>query len=111
MLKVPGTFSQAIAWASENLDKAITVEDWAQQASMSRRTFDRKFRASFSLSPKEWLIQQRIERAKGLLETESLPIEQLANQAGFDNAVTMRHHFRRLVGVSPQKYRAQFGQN
>ncbi|KFI11714.1 helix-turn-helix domain-containing protein [Vibrio coralliilyticus] len=111
MLKVPSTFSQAIAWASANLDKAITVEDWAQQASMSRRTFDRKFRTSFSLSPKEWLIQQRIERAKGLLETESLPIEQLANQAGFDNAVTMRHHFRRLVGVSPQKYRAQFGQN
>lgn len=108
LLKVPSSFSQAVEWASLNIDKTITVDEWSRQANMSRRTFDRKFRSSFSLSPKEWLIQQRVERAKGLLETEKLSIEQLATSAGFENATTMRHHFRRLVGISPRKYRESF---
>ncbi|KJY82104.1 transcriptional regulator [Vibrio galatheae] len=110
ILEVPNNFSSALDWACSNLDKSISVDLLAQKASMSRRTFDRKFRASFNLSAKEWLIQQRIERAKGLLEVESHSIERLASMAGFENATTLRHHFRRLVGVSPQQYRKQFGE-
>lgn len=108
MLEIPNQFSAAIDWANSQLDKSITVDTLADKANMSRRTFDRKFRASFNLSPKEWLTQQRIERAKGLLEGEAHSIERLANMSGFENATTLRHHFRRLVGVSPQQYRAQF---
>lgn len=108
MLEVPNQFSAAIDWANSQLDRSITVDTLAAKANMSRRTFDRKFRASFNLSPKEWLTQQRIERAKGLLEVEAHSIERLANMAGFESATTLRHHFRRLVGVSPQQYRAQF---
>lgn len=92
----------------QTIDQAINIETMAAKANMSRRTFDRKFRASFNLSPKAWLIQQRIERAKGLLETESVNMETLAQLAGFDNATTLRHHFRRLIGVSPKQYRQQF---
>ncbi|MFM2587340.1 helix-turn-helix domain-containing protein [Vibrio sp. TBV020] len=108
ILAVPNQFSNALDWANQHLDKSITVDTLANRANMSRRTFDRKFRASFDLSPKEWLIQQRIERAKGLLEAEPYSIERLANMSGFDNATTMRHHFRRLVGISPNQYRQQF---
>jgi len=109
MLEVPNHFASALDWANGHLDKSISVDLLAEKASMSRRTFDRKFRASFNLSPKEWLIQQRIERAKGLLETKPHSIERLANMAGFESATTLRHHFRRLVGVSPLQYRKQFG--
>ncbi|WP_070964014.1 helix-turn-helix domain-containing protein [Vibrio sonorensis] len=108
MLCVPNQFSYAVEWAQENLDKAIAIDTLAQKANMSRRTFDRKFRASFDLSPKDWLIRQRINRAKGLLESKNLSMDQLAERSGFDNAVTMRHHFRRLVGVSPTQYQTQF---
>lgn len=108
ILEVPNQFSAAIDWANSNITETINVDHLASKANMSRRTFDRKFRSSFNLSPKEWLTQQRIERAKGLLETQALSVEQLANMAGFDNAVTLRHHFRRLVGISPKQYQAQF---
>ncbi|EEX94637.1 transcriptional regulator [Vibrio orientalis CIP 102891 = ATCC 33934] len=108
ILEIPNQFSDALDWANQNLDKSISVDALANKANMSRRTFDRKFRASFDLSPKEWLIQQRVERAKGLLENNSTSIERLANQAGFENATTMRHHFRRLIGISPHQYRNQF---
>ncbi|EGU46287.1 transcriptional regulator [Vibrio ichthyoenteri ATCC 700023] len=108
MLQVPNQFSESLQWAKANLKQAISIDLLAQKANMSRRTFDRKFRASMDLTPQEWLIIQRTELAKGLLESEDSNIEQLAVQAGFNNAESMRHHFRRVVGVSPRQYRAQF---
>ncbi|WP_295891918.1 helix-turn-helix domain-containing protein [uncultured Vibrio sp.] len=108
ILEVPNQFSHAIEWAIDNIAGTITIDDLAIKANMSRRTFDRKFRASFNLSPKEWLINQRVERAKGLLESSTLSIEQLSQEAGFDTAMTMRHHFRQIVGVAPKVYRQQF---
>ncbi|WP_371991944.1 helix-turn-helix domain-containing protein [Vibrio amylolyticus] len=108
ILEVPNQFSHAIEWAIDNISGTINIDDLAVKANMSRRTFDRKFRASFNLSPKEWLINQRVERAKGLLESSTMPIEQLSQAAGFDTAMTMRHHFRQLVGVAPKTYRQQF---
>lgn len=108
MLQVPNQFSQALDWAKANLAQPIQIDTLAEKANMSRRTFDRKFRSSMNLTPQEWLIRQRTELAKGLLESKEINIEQLAIEAGFNNAVSMRHHFRRIVGVSPKQYRSQF---
>ncbi|MBA5761053.1 helix-turn-helix domain-containing protein [Vibrio sp. 404] len=108
MLQVPNQFSQALDWAKANLTKPIHIDTLASKANMSRRTFDRKFRSSMNITPQEWLIKQRTELAKGLLESEEINIEQLAQKAGFNNAVSMRHHFKRIVGVSPKQYRTQF---
>ena len=108
MLQVPNQFSQALDWAKANLNKPIHIDTLASKANMSRRTFDRKFRSSMNITPQEWLIKQRTELAKGLLESEEINIEQLAVKAGFNNAVSMRHHFKRIVGVSPKQYRTQF---
>ncbi|MDA0150183.1 helix-turn-helix domain-containing protein [Vibrio sp. LaRot3] len=108
VLQIPNQFSESLQWARANLKRSINVDMLANKANMSRRTFDRKFRASLDLTPQEWLIIQRTELAKGLLESEDLSIEQLAIEAGFNNAVSMRHHFRRIVGVSPSQYRDQF---
>jgi AraC family transcriptional activator FtrA len=75
---------------------------------MSRRTFDRKFRANLNLTPKEWLTHQRLNRSKELLENHEYSIEKVAELSGFANATTMRHHFRRELGVSPSFHREQF---
>ncbi|MCG6507378.1 helix-turn-helix domain-containing protein, partial [Vibrio parahaemolyticus] len=107
MLEVPNQFAGALDWAQQNLTAPLNVDQLAARANMSRRTFERKFRASFNLSPNEWLIQQKIERAKGLLEETTLPLERLAEQSGFESVVTLRHHFRRLLGVSPKQYQQQ----
>ncbi len=108
ILKVPQHFSQALQWATENLHKALDINDLAQKANMSRRTFDRKFRSTFSMSPHTWLIEQRIELAKSLLESNQLTIENVADQAGFSNAMTMRYHFRKKLNTSPSHYQQHF---
>ena len=111
MLQVPNQFSESLQWARANLDQFISIDLMAEKANMSRRTLDRKFRASMDLTPQEWLIIQRTELAKGLLESDNGSIEQLAVQSGFNNAESMRHHFRRVVGISPKQYRAQFNRS
>ena len=108
VVDTPNQFAQALDWALANLTATIGINSFAAQANMSRRTFDRKFSATLNLTPKEWLTAQRLNKAKELLESEPYSIEKIAEQAGFDSVITMRHHFRKLLGVSPKQYRQQF---
>jgi AraC family transcriptional regulator, transcriptional activator FtrA len=86
----------------------LGVAELASMAAMSERTFMRRFKAATGNTPADWLIGARVDRARELLEASTLPIDRIAEQAGFGTAVTMRHHFRRKLGTSPQAYRARF---
>jgi AraC family transcriptional activator FtrA len=101
-------FTQALDWALKHLATPIDIDSFARKASMSRRTFDRKFRSTFNLTPHAWLVTQRINHARLLLEKDKYTIDKVAEGAGFANASTLRHHFRRVVGVTPTRYREQF---
>jgi AraC family transcriptional regulator, transcriptional activator FtrA len=75
---------------------------------MSTRTLQREFAASTGLAPHRWLVAERIERAKELLETTRLSAESIAARVGLGSAESLRHHFRRRVGTTPQRYRQRF---
>ena len=60
------------------------------------------------LSPGAWLVAERLARARELLESTALPIEDVAAACGFGTAATLRHHFRTSLGTSPAAYRARF---
>jgi transcriptional regulator GlxA family with amidase domain len=96
------------AWALEQLDQPLTLTDLATHAAVSVRTFTRRFREEVGLSAQEWLTQQRIERARHLLEETDLPIDQVAEQSGLGTAAVMRKHFARTPGISPSAYRSAF---
>lgn len=101
-------FAKTLDWAVKNLTAELSVTRLAEQANMSRRTFDRHFRQHLGMSPKQWLIDRRLDMAKQLLESTSENIEQIALKAGFDNAITLRHHFQKRLSLSPSRYREQF---
>jgi len=104
------SFSDALDWAISNIDQNINVHKFAQRAQMTRRTFDRQFRKSLNMSAKEWLTKQKLQRAKRLLETTRLKIDRVAENSGFDNAISMRHNFRKNLQLSPARYRQQFSE-
>jgi AraC family transcriptional regulator, transcriptional activator FtrA len=56
----------------------------------------------------EWLIAERLELARGMLESGAPNIESVAEASGLGSAATMRHHFRRHLGISPASYRQSF---
>ncbi|MBV9093138.1 MAG: helix-turn-helix domain-containing protein, partial [Streptosporangiaceae bacterium] len=68
----------------------------------------RHFHDQTGTTPMQQLLLLRIQRARELLETTDLPIEQLGDEAGFGSAVALRQQFTRHVGISPQRYRSAF---
>lgn len=106
---VGDSISDAIEDALAHLaDPTLDVDRLAATARMSRRTFDRRFREATGCSPLQWLLIQRVLRAQHLLETTDLDIDAVARRSGFSDGVALRPHFRRVVGVPPQTYRAGF---
>ncbi|OXM70714.1 MULTISPECIES: GlxA family transcriptional regulator [Amycolatopsis] len=99
---------KARAWALENLHRPLTLRQLAARESMSVRTFTRRFREEVGLSPGQWLTQQRVERARQLLEETDLPIDRVAEDAGFGSAGSLRQHLQAALGVSPSGYRYTF---
>jgi transcriptional regulator GlxA family with amidase domain len=77
-------------------------------ARMSVRSFTRRFRDETGTSPSQWLNGQRVEHARLLLETTDLPVDDVARQAGFGTAVSLRQHLHARVGVAPLTYRRTF---
>ncbi|MGV9381422.1 GlxA family transcriptional regulator [Nonomuraea sp. NPDC003707] len=96
------------AWAITRLGTPLRLDDLADHAGMSRRTFTRHFRQEVGLSPGQWLTQQRIALARQLLESTDLPVDRVADRAGFGTAASFRQHLQAAVGVSPHAYRRTF---
>jgi transcriptional regulator GlxA family with amidase domain len=95
-------------WALERLDADLTLASMARHASMSVRTFTRRFREETGTSPNHWLTRQRVDYARRLLESTTLPVEQIADATGLGTAVSLRNHLRTAIGVAPLTYRRTF---
>jgi AraC family transcriptional activator FtrA len=95
-------------WVLSNLSEQHTASTLAKRATMSHRTFARRFTSEVGTTPHKWLTQQRILAARDLLEDTDLGIEQIAAHVGFHSGVVMREHFRREIGLAPVEYRRRF---
>lgn len=103
-----GNLEPVMRWMDDRLDADLTLTEIATQAATSVRTLNRKFRAQTGTTPLKWLIHRRLQRAKELLETTDLSVEEISARAGFGTAIGLRQHFRRAVGTSPVAYRRTF---
>ncbi len=103
-----GRLAKLLDWIRAHLSVEHTIESLAEQAAMSPRTLQREFKAATGLAPYAWLVRERIERAKELLETGRLPTQRIAERVGMGSAESLRHHFRTRVGTTPAQYRARF---
>jgi transcriptional regulator GlxA family with amidase domain len=103
----PDQFSTAATreWALKHLDEELTVERMARHAKMSARTFNRRFGKETGQSPGVWVRNRRVDRARELLESRDLPVDEVARLAGLGSGGNLRHHLRRGVGMSPSSYR------
>ncbi|HEX4722631.1 MAG TPA: helix-turn-helix domain-containing protein [Pseudonocardiaceae bacterium] len=97
-----------LVWMLANLRDEHSVTELASRASMSERTFARRFVAETGTTPHRWLTMQRVLHARRLLEETQLGIDDIADAAGFGTAALLRHHFHRVVGVAPNDYRRTF---
>jgi AraC family transcriptional regulator, transcriptional activator FtrA len=106
----PRSISTLMDTIRRRLAQPLRIGELARLAAMSERTFMRRFRAATGLSPAEWITRVRVDLARDLLESTPLAIDSIAERCGLGTATTLRHHFRRKVGVSPIEYRRRFSQ-
>jgi transcriptional regulator GlxA family with amidase domain len=99
---------KAMVWARARLDQPLSLDEWAAAVAMSRRSFTRQFRARTGSSGQAWLLRQRIDRARLLLETTDHPVERVAAESGFGSSDALRHHFHAVLGTTPQRHRQEF---
>lgn len=105
-----GLLSSALERAARKLDRPITIADMARWAAISPRTLIRHVRAATGMTPGDWITAQRIAKAKELLEQSGLDADEVARRCGFGTTSTLRHHFRKRVGLRPSEYRRRFSQ-
>jgi transcriptional regulator GlxA family with amidase domain len=95
-------------WALRRLAEPLDLSTMARQVRMSVRTFTRRFRDETGQSPGQWLARQRVERARLLLESTDLSVDEIARRCGFGTGVSMRTHLHAHLGVAPSVYRRTF---
>jgi len=87
------------------LARTITLGELAQLACMSEFHLARMFRASFGMPPSAYVAARRLERARTLLKTSALPLQQVADACGYADLSHFSHRFRDAVGAPPGRYR------
>lgn len=95
----------------ENLAQPHSIDELARRTTMSRRTFTRHFLKATGLALGDWLVNERLQRARELLETTSLSIDKIAELTGFQTSVSFRQHFKKKCQVSPRGWRQVFGKS
>ena len=105
---VDSSTAPAREWVLAHLDEPLDLRALAACARMSVRTFTRRFREETGQSPGKWITQQRVDRARHLLETTDLPVDQVAQHSGFGTGAALRQQLGAAVGVSPSVYRTTF---
>jgi YesN/AraC family two-component response regulator len=97
-----------ITYIQEHLHQNINLEVLSGAIGMNPSYFCRFFQQEIGYSPYQYIIQQRIEKAKILLRQQDLPISDIALQCGFANHSHLDRHFHKLVGMTPKAYRNEY---
>jgi transcriptional regulator GlxA family with amidase domain len=104
----PNHFAPLHDWIAENVAGDLRVEQLAEQAGMSPRTFARIYAAKMGLTPARMVEKIRVEAVRRNLEETDMPIKQIAPLCGFRQEERLRRAFARQVGTTPAEYRQRF---
>ena len=98
-------FQDLQRWTLANLASVVSLNDMAEHIGLSVRHLARLFRQEMDMAAGEWLEAGRIDRAKMLLESGTLPLKTIASQCGYASCDVLRRAFIKRVGVTPSMYR------
>ena len=101
----PYRLSQAIDYINDHLDDEIKLANLAAVVGISQYYFCQLFKQSMGVAPYQYVIQQRVERAKDLLRQKKVAIADIALECGFANQSHFTKHFRKVTGTTPKAYR------
>lgn len=93
----------AVDYIKKNLHQKLSIDSIAKMAYVSKSNFFKMFKDELGTSPNEFILQERINRAKELLASQN-SIKETAYQTGFSDTNYFTRVFKQLVGVTPKSY-------
>jgi AraC family transcriptional regulator len=88
-----------------HLDRDLSLAELAEVINISPTYFASLFKQAIEVSPHQYVIQQRVERAKLMLSKTDLAIADIALQVGFSSQSHLNQQFKRLTGMTPKQVR------
>ncbi|MCH8621372.1 helix-turn-helix domain-containing protein [Undibacterium sp. TS12] len=103
--------NKVLEWMLAHLAENQSLDQLAQMALMSRRSFTRHFQQQTGTTVGKWLLNQRLAQAQRQLETSKRAIDDIAIDSGFGSGLLLRRYFAREFAISPSAYRRNFQGN
>jgi AraC family transcriptional regulator len=103
----PWRLRAVLALIEDRLAEDLPLAALAAAAGLSRFHFARAFRAQVGMSPHRFVLQRRCERAKRLIVTGRLPLEEVGRACGFAHQAHFTTAFRRTIGTTPGRWRQE----
>lgn len=101
----PRSLQRVLEHVRQNLGGELSVLDMARVVNMSQYYFSKLFKLSAGTTPHQYVMRQRVEQAKQLLREGQVTLLEVANLTGFETQSHFTSVFRRLVGITPKRYR------
>lgn len=98
---------RVIEYIESHLNRDLSLAKMSELTNLSEYYFCRMFKASTGVSPHQYVIKMRIERAKLLIQQRNIPLADIALQVGFANQSHFNRHFKRMIGVTPRQFQNQ----
>ena len=96
---------RTLAYIEANLASKIDIDDLANGVALSRSHFSRSFKHSVGMTPMEYVVVRRVERAKAMISSTREPLAEVALACGFADQAHLNRRFRDIVGISPGRWR------
>ncbi len=103
------SLQELVYYMHEHCSQAITMDDLAQKTGLSKFHLSREFKKLTGFAPNEYLIHLRLEKAKRLLTSTSLQVNQIAAYCGIDNEQYFSRLFKQRLKMTPLQYRRAAG--
>lgn len=100
-------FAKVIAHLHENFSDRLSSADLAEMAGLSVSHFERRFRSAFGSSPRQYLVRIRAEHAARMLRETDKTVSEIAYACGFYDHAHFSRSFRKIMQISPSKYRSR----
>lgn len=97
----------SLDYMKSHLDQPVTISALSAMVALSQSSFFELFRQATQVTPLQWFIRARMDRARELLTQTRLPIKQIAKQVGYEDPLYFSRAFKSVCGLPPSAFRAR----